>query len=123
MSRVSRVRLITGQSIELSEPEWCVLQHQDGQYPGDIYHEGVEQAFPVSTPTGRFELLGAALTAYPLRSSAAARVPHVTVDLGGGFGSFDPAGLRRLATGLAGHALRLRGLAFELERIRAEAGR
>lgn len=119
--RTASVRLANGQTVTLPEPAWCTGRHEDGLHAEDLFHEAAEVAFTVVVPNGRFELLGAALTAYPF-GRGPARVPHVTVDLGDGFGSFDPQGLRRLATGLAGHALRLRGLAAELDRIRAEAG-
>lgn len=123
MSRFADVRLNNGKLISLPEPDWCVFDHRDGLHAEDIFHEGAEVPLAVSVPNGRFELLGASLTAYPLASTPAARVPHVTVDLGQGFGSFDPEGLRLLAAGLVVHAGRLRDMATELERLRAEAGR
>ncbi|MDH6141058.1 hypothetical protein P3T35_003071 [Kitasatospora sp. GP30] len=123
MSRLANVRLNNGELVSLPEPNWCVFQHHDGLHAEDIFHEGPETAFTVDAPNGRFELLGASVTAYPFASTPAARVPHVTVDLGSGFGSFDPAGLRDLAAGLVVHAGRLRDLATVLERLRAEAGR
>ncbi|WP_327069282.1 DUF6907 domain-containing protein [Kitasatospora sp. NBC_01302] len=123
MSRVSKVRLANGQSIELPEPDWCTGAHEPGMELVDIFHEGPEAALTVETVLGSVRVLEAALTAYPFASTGAGRVPVVTVALDGGYVSFDPQGLRRLATGLAGHALRLRGLAAQLDRVRAEAGR
>lgn len=104
----------------VNEPRWCVGEHADGLALSDLMHDGREIALTVPTPHGRVEILNAALAENPYAPALEDRAPRVTVLLDGAWYSFGPEELRLLAAGLVVHAGRLRDLAAELARLRAE---
>lgn len=121
MSAVT-VRLDTGSSVTVLEPDWCRGVHSQGEALTDLFHEGPEIGLQVETRRGAVEILTASLVEYPHASDPARRLPAVSVLLADGFYEMGPAELLALASGLVLHADRLRDVAGELARLRRAGG-
>ncbi|MFK0217739.1 DUF6907 domain-containing protein [Streptomyces vinaceus] len=87
------------------EPDWCVIEHPDGNHRSGIRHDGIEQAATVDVPGhGRVSFLKANLCQFPF-AEYSSRDVKVAVEIDGECPEFDSAGLGDLAAAITAHVL------------------